>query len=569
MNPVVQSNPKQTANDYFNQGNQFKQSDQYQEAVEAYQKAIELNPNFSWYYHNLAEVWVELEEWQKAMSCFRQACEINPNSEWSFYQLGEALVQQGELEEAIAAFQKSIEINPGYSEFHSSLGEVLWQFEQLEKAENYLQKAVELDHDSVKAYQILWEVLAKQGKGDEGLVYLRKAVELNPVSWELQQKLGEVLQGKGEFTAAEKCYRVVIQLNSDYHWAYYKLGVVLREQGRLEEAIAYLREAVELEPSSAICHHYLGHSLFFLQEWEEAIECYRQAIELARESAIIYQHLGDALSRLGQWNEALNAYHYAVELDTNLEDDEKTKKTLSYLKKQCELTLDGYLDEVDGYLIRGWAWDSSQPSRALTLVVCANDSEVMRIIANAPRADLKQAGIGTGNYGFAVRLPKSVCEAAPFNLTIKFENCSKILRTGQLRWEYDNHLTANFQGNCEPIFQDKIRGWAVDKADLMKKINVSIYEGENFMGKAKADIYRKDLQDYIGGDGKCGFAFDIPLHILDNQRHELTLLFDNSLIELENSPIILEAESTLNILCDRTQKNLNKIFKIINDSSDG
>ncbi|MGB3404534.1 MAG: tetratricopeptide repeat protein [Microcoleaceae cyanobacterium] len=317
MNPVIQNNPQKTANDYFNQGNQCKQSEQYQDAVEAYEKAIELNPNFSWYYHNLAEVFFELEEWEKSSNYFQKACEINQNSEWSFYQLGEVLVQQGELEEAIAAFQTAIELNPGYAEFYSSLGEVLWQAERLEEAENTLQKAVEIEPYSIKAYQYLWEVLAKQGKGDQGLVYLQKAVELNHSSWELHQKLGEVWHSKRDLVAAEKQYKTVIQLKSDYHWGYYKLGVILREQGKVEEAIASLQKAVELEASSAICHHYLGHSLAVLQKWDEAIECYQKAIELAPESAIIYQHLGDALSSLGQWNEAVIEYRKGVELDPN------------------------------------------------------------------------------------------------------------------------------------------------------------------------------------------------------------------------------------------------------------
>ncbi len=439
MNPILKSNPKQTANDYFNQGNQFKQSEQYQDAVVAYQKAIELNANFSWYYNNLAEAWVELEEWEKAIAAFRQACEINPHSEWSFYQLGEALVQQGELEEAIAAFQKAIEINPGYTEFYSSLGEVLWQVERLDEAVICLQKAVELDSNSVKAYQILWEVLAKQGKGDEGLVYLQKAVELNPLSWELQQKFGEVLHGKRDLEAAEKRYRTVIQLNSDYHWGYYKLGVILREKGKIEEAIAYLQKAVELEPSSAICHHYLGHSLSVLQEWEEAIECYKKATELAPESAIIYQHLGDALVQQEQVEEALSSYEQYIKLDPELtQSSTEFKEKLSNLKQQYKLSgLEGYVDEVDGLVIRGWVWNSQKPHKALTVVIFdAKGNEISQTIANKKRTDLKKSGIGTGDYGFYFCLPLEIAKLAPCDLKVVVQEYDWTLTNGQIYFDY-------------------------------------------------------------------------------------------------------------------------------------
>ncbi len=439
MNPVLQNNSQKTANDYFNQGNQFKQSEQYQDAVEAYEKAIELNPNFSWYYHNLAEVFFELEEWEKASNCFHKACEINPNSEWSFYQLGEVLVQQGQLEEAIAVFQTAIEINSGYAEFYSSLGEILWQAERLEEAEKTLQKAVELDPDSVKAYQYLWEVLAKQGKGDEGLVYLQKAVELNPGSWELHQKLGEVWHSKRDLVAAEKQYRTVIQLNSDYHWGYYKLGVILREQGKVEEAIAYLQKAVKLEPSSAICHHYLGHSLSVLQRWEEAIECYRKAIELSPESAIIYQHLGDAFVQQEQLEEATSCYEQYVKLDPEFrQTSSEFKKKFSKLKQELKFAgLEGYVDEVDGLVVRGWVWNSQQPNKALNVVIVDdNGNQIAQTIAKNQRADLKNRGIGTGEYGFCFCLPLETTELDSRDLKVIVKEYDWVLTNGNIYIDY-------------------------------------------------------------------------------------------------------------------------------------
>ncbi|MEA5521279.1 tetratricopeptide repeat protein [Limnoraphis robusta] len=404
MSSVLPVNPGKTANDYFNKGNQFKQAEQFKKAIFAYEKAIELNPNFCWYHHNLAEVLGELERWEEAVASYQKACDINPNSEWSFYQLGEVFVRQEKPEEAIAVFERAIEINPQIGEFYCSLGQVLFEVEQLDEAVECLQKALELEPESAVVYQYLWEVLARQNRGEEGLVYLQKAVKLNPGNWELHQKLGEVWQGKRKFADAEKCYRKVVQLHSGYHWAYYKLGVVLREQGRLQEAIACLRKTVELEPGSAICHHYLGHSLSLLQEWEEAIECYRKAIELAPESAIIYQHLGYALAALGKWNQAVVEYRKGVELDSNsLENPHHLGYALHQLKQWDEaisyylkaLELDPNSEEIQSNLanalLKKDLFDLEAENDWLAQLSEEIDAYTLWRRANEPReADLRQ-----------------------------------------------------------------------------------------------------------------------------------------------------------------------------------
>ncbi|UWU51556.1 tetratricopeptide repeat protein [Limnospira platensis] len=74
----------------FDRGNQLLQSGKLEEAVDAFQKAIALHPNFH----------------------------------WSHYKLGEALEQLGRLEEAKAAFQKATDLNPSLDKLAPELESV-------------------------------------------------------------------------------------------------------------------------------------------------------------------------------------------------------------------------------------------------------------------------------------------------------------------------------------------------------------------------------------------------------------------------------------------------------------
>ena len=64
-------------NDYHNFGNSLQESGRFDEAVAAYKKAVELNPNFSWSYHSLGDVLLKLEKWEEAVAAYKKAVELN------------------------------------------------------------------------------------------------------------------------------------------------------------------------------------------------------------------------------------------------------------------------------------------------------------------------------------------------------------------------------------------------------------------------------------------------------------------------------------------------------------
>ncbi|NJK38983.1 MAG: tetratricopeptide repeat protein [Oscillatoriales cyanobacterium RM2_1_1] len=325
--------PDRTANDYFNLANEFRLSAQLTEAVSAYQRAIALNSNFSWYHFNLGEVLSQLERWEEAVISYQTACQLDPHSAWSFGALGKALVHQQKLEQAIPAFQQAIELNPEISEFHALLGQTLFQADQLDQGIEILQQAVQLDPESPLANEYLWEALARQGRGEQGLHYLQRAAELHGGKWELYQKLGEVSQGRGDLVTAIQCYHQVLRLNPNSAWIFFKLGVAVRDQGQQEAAIAHFRQAVNLQPDLDIAHHYLGHTLSLAEQWEEAITCYQTAIELAPKSAIIHRHLGEAFVALQNWEAAAQQYLQGIELEP---DSVEMHSSLGFVLAQLE-----------------------------------------------------------------------------------------------------------------------------------------------------------------------------------------------------------------------------------------
>jgi autotransporter passenger strand-loop-strand repeat protein len=67
--------------------------------------------------------------------------------------------------------------------------------------------------------------------------------------------------------------------------------------------------------------------------------------------------------------------------------------------------LRGFVDQAGPDCVSGWAQDCEAPEAPVSLDVYCGGLHLVRVLANAYRADLREAGIGSGCHAFEVRLP--------------------------------------------------------------------------------------------------------------------------------------------------------------------
>ncbi len=83
----------------------------YEEAIEAYRQAIEIDPKYADPYFNLGINLHHLYRYEEAIEAYRQAIEIDPKFAYAYFNLGIVLnYSLGRREEAIEAYQKFIEL---------------------------------------------------------------------------------------------------------------------------------------------------------------------------------------------------------------------------------------------------------------------------------------------------------------------------------------------------------------------------------------------------------------------------------------------------------------------------
>lgn len=116
----------------FELGNVYVKAAQWVQAQEAFQKAIELDPNFQGAYANLGVVYYQLDNLDLAATQYKKALELNPKDGDVAYNLGALYLQQAlsngpasdpELvNQAVTQLKQAIELKPDLAEPYFTLG---------------------------------------------------------------------------------------------------------------------------------------------------------------------------------------------------------------------------------------------------------------------------------------------------------------------------------------------------------------------------------------------------------------------------------------------------------------
>ena len=149
---------------YYNIGNVFLDTHQYQKAITYYQKAISLKPDFINAHHNLGNAFLYLNRLKEAMTHFQTVLDHTPTHVEAHIALGNTLAKQHKLEKAIQHYRFALELNPENVVLYNNLGSILVQTNQLGEAAQLFKKALMIDPDYKTARQNLDKLLRLDGK---------------------------------------------------------------------------------------------------------------------------------------------------------------------------------------------------------------------------------------------------------------------------------------------------------------------------------------------------------------------------------------------------------------------
>ena len=168
------------SNAYNELGLAYAKLNNYQKAIECFQKAVEINPLFADACANIGLTYVSLQDYAKAVPFLEKAVGIepeNPKMAAAYNSLGSNQLKAQNFEAAIPFFEKAIKVDPGYAAAYSNLGGAYAQMGQMDKGIEYLNKSVQIDGTNINAYLNLASCYAYQGKNDLAIANYSKAID--------------------------------------------------------------------------------------------------------------------------------------------------------------------------------------------------------------------------------------------------------------------------------------------------------------------------------------------------------------------------------------------------------
>ena len=116
VNAIAQVNSPSTAQDFLDQGVKQLQQGNLEAAINNFNEAIRLNPNYAQAYGNRGIAYSRLQQYEKALADYNQYIRFNPNSAEAYYNRATLYDKLGDYEKAIADYDRAIRLNPNFSQ---------------------------------------------------------------------------------------------------------------------------------------------------------------------------------------------------------------------------------------------------------------------------------------------------------------------------------------------------------------------------------------------------------------------------------------------------------------------
>lgn len=290
---------------------------EWQDALECYERAVELNPASTRALCGKGTMLKKLGRMTEALISFDRALEIDPRSAEAWDGRGCVVANRGDLAEAMRCFDRALELAPRSVRAWVDKANVLYHRGELEKALTCLDQALGYAPDDTLAVMIKGMTLAGLGRMDEALALLNRAIELSRTDTEYWSsawgaKLAALVNAR-RFDEAMACADSALEALPREPGLWLLKAVAARALGRPEESLLCVQRALEIEPRNVGALEMKAQFLLDLGRQQDALPVCDEIISLDRARPSGWLLKSSALALMGRWAEAVPVFLGAID----------------------------------------------------------------------------------------------------------------------------------------------------------------------------------------------------------------------------------------------------------------
>ena len=310
--PSLQAQTANPSHDQINALLNLYHTGQLAKTEQACRELLQTYPQAFFIINVLGVALQEQGKFQEAVQTFNKAIEMKPDYAEAYNNRGNALCEPGQLNEALESYEKAIQLRPDYADAHSNRGNALHKLGRLEDAVESCEKAIEFKPDFAEAYGNRGNALRDLGLPQEALQSCEKAIQLKPDYAEAYSNRGNALSDSGLTKEAVESYEKAIQLKPDLGIAHTNLCDLYEKHNKVTELKIALQRAQEALPEN---DPELLFLMALLASREKRFEAARDFLELVTSERLLprtrQRHselLSKTYDRLGEFSNAFTQF---------------------------------------------------------------------------------------------------------------------------------------------------------------------------------------------------------------------------------------------------------------------
>ncbi|MDE2954803.1 MAG: tetratricopeptide repeat protein, partial [Gemmatimonadota bacterium] len=214
---MTQADSIKRAGQHLGWGDRYLKSGQYEDAETQLFKSWGFNPRRGATARRLGKLYNETEKYEDAIQWYQKAIELEPKSKFTkgaHFALAGIYIIQEQPENAIGHYEALLAFNLESEEkikYYHALVSLNVETGEYEKALDYAKKWGELAPDDPEVRDMIGKLHLRTGGEDEALAEMEKVLEINPGDYATLEKLAGMYERRGDddkaFDAFEKLYQ--------------------------------------------------------------------------------------------------------------------------------------------------------------------------------------------------------------------------------------------------------------------------------------------------------------------------------------------------------------------------
>lgn len=255
-------------------------------ALEAYEKAVKLDPQAVQIYRDIAELRMRSGQPDQALHAALKVKDLAPNDPMSFIFLGNVYVAQGELSKASEAYVQALKVDPTNLRALENLGNY-FALTDPEKALSYYQKYLEISpRDADINFQIAI-VHHRAGRFSKALSFYKKSIEEEPTQVASHLAIADLYEQQKSTADAVAAYRKAAEIQPDSALVYSRLGGLYYRDGKWDEAWKAFQSAEAASPNDSAVHFSMARVAEERKDWKQAVAHAEKAWTLSQDPQLL------------------------------------------------------------------------------------------------------------------------------------------------------------------------------------------------------------------------------------------------------------------------------------------